>query len=94
LPLLAAAATGFGLTSSIILVISGALRWASVRAIAHALGVRRQAVLLPMRDALSFAIFVASFCGRTVFWRESDFPRRGERPHDGRRDKAHGDKAL
>ena len=29
--------------------------------------------LLPVRDALSFAVFVASFFGRTVFWRDQVF---------------------
>jgi hypothetical protein len=29
--------------------------------------------LLPLRDALSFAVFVASFFGRTVFWRDQVF---------------------
>jgi hypothetical protein len=29
--------------------------------------------LLPVRDALSFAVFVASFLGRTVFWRDQVF---------------------
>ena len=29
--------------------------------------------LLPLRDALSFAVFVASFFGRTVFWRDQLF---------------------
>jgi len=28
---------------------------------------------LPVRDALSFAVFVASFFGRTVFWRDQVF---------------------
>jgi hypothetical protein len=28
---------------------------------------------LPVRDALSFAVFVASFCGRKVFWRGQNF---------------------
>ncbi len=29
--------------------------------------------LLPVRDALSFAVFVASFFGRRVFWRDQNF---------------------
>jgi ceramide glucosyltransferase len=71
---LGAAMTGFGLTSCIFVVISCALRWASARAIASALGVPpAKPWLLPVRDALSFAVFVASFCGRTVFWRDQNF---------------------
>ncbi|MGC2203939.1 MAG: bacteriohopanetetrol glucosamine biosynthesis glycosyltransferase HpnI [Stellaceae bacterium] len=71
---LGAVATGFGLTSCLFLVISLVLRWASTRVIAHALGVSPATPwLLPMRDALSFAVFVASFFGRTVVWRDRVF---------------------
>jgi ceramide glucosyltransferase len=71
---LAAAATGFGLTACIFLVISCILRWASARVIADALGLPpAKPWLLPVRDALSFAVFVASFFGRTVFWRDQVF---------------------
>jgi ceramide glucosyltransferase len=71
---LAAAAAGFGLTPCIFLVISCVLRWATARAIAGALGVPpAKPWLLPLRDALSFAVFVASFFGRTVFWRDQVF---------------------
>jgi ceramide glucosyltransferase len=67
---LGAAATGFGLTSCIFLVISLALRWATAGMIAGALGLTTAKLwLLPARDALSFAVFVASFFGRAVFWR-------------------------
>jgi ceramide glucosyltransferase len=92
---LVAAATGFGLTASIFLVISCALRWATARATAHALGLPpAKPWLLPMRDALSFAVFVASFCGRTVFWRDQIFhvEASGRMTVDG--DEARGDKAL
>jgi len=71
---LAAAAAGFGLTALIFLVISCVLRWATARVIADALGVPpAKPWLLPVRDALSFAVFVASFFGRTVFWRDQVF---------------------
>ena len=67
---IAAIATGFGLTSCIVLVISMALRWATAGVIAGALGLTTTKLwLLPLRDALSFAVFVASFFGRAVFWR-------------------------
>jgi ceramide glucosyltransferase len=65
-----AIATGFGLTSSIFVVISLLLRWATAAVIAGVLGLPTAKLwLLPVRDALSFAVFVASFFGRAVFWR-------------------------
>ncbi len=71
---LGAAATRFGLTSCVFLGITCLARWASARAIARALGLpAARPWLLPMRDALSFAVFVASFFGRTVFWRDQHF---------------------
>ncbi len=71
---LGAAAAGFGLTSCIFLAISWLLRWGSARTIAVALGLPgRRLWLLPARDALSFAVFVASFFGRTVIWRDQHF---------------------
>jgi ceramide glucosyltransferase len=67
---LGATVTGFGLTSCIFLVISLALRWATAGVIAGVLGLTTAKLwLLPVRDALSFAVFVASFFGRAVFWR-------------------------
>jgi ceramide glucosyltransferase len=71
---LGAIATGFGLTSSIFLVISLLLRWATAGVIAGALGLAPDRLwMLPARDALSFAVFVASFFGRAVFWRDQLF---------------------
>jgi ceramide glucosyltransferase len=71
---LGAAATRFGLTSCVFLVISCALRWITARAVARELGLSApQPWLLLARDALSFAVFVASFFGRTVFWRDQLF---------------------
>ena len=71
---LAAAAAGFGLTACVFLVISCLLRWATAWVIARALGLSAAKLgLLPVRDALSFAVFVASFFGRTVFWRDRIF---------------------
>ena len=72
--LLGAATTGFGLTSSIFLVISLLLRWVTAGVIAGALGFAANRLwLLPVRDVLSFAVFVASFFGRSVFWRDQLF---------------------
>jgi ceramide glucosyltransferase len=71
---LAAATAGFGLTASTFLVISWVLRWGTARVIAAALGLPpAKPWLLLLRDALSFAVFVASFFGRTVFWRDQVF---------------------
>jgi ceramide glucosyltransferase len=69
-----ALATGFGLTASVFLVISVLLRWVTAGVIARALGFAfKRLWLLPARDALSFAVFVASFFGRKVFWRDQLF---------------------
>jgi ceramide glucosyltransferase len=74
LSLVAALLCGFSLTSLGFLALSCALRWASAGAIARRL--RLPAVglwLLPLRDLLSFAVFVGSFCGRNVSWRDQLF---------------------
>jgi ceramide glucosyltransferase len=71
---LGAAASRFGLTSCIFLMISCLLRWATAAVIADALGFNTAGLwLLPVRDALSFAVFVASFFGRRVSWRDQLF---------------------
>ena len=71
---LAAAAARFDLTACIFVVISCLLRWITARVIAGALRIPpAKPWLLPVRDALSFAVFVASFFGRTVFWRDQVF---------------------
>jgi ceramide glucosyltransferase len=71
---LAATFTGFGLTSCIFVAITYLVRWACARLTARALGLRSaRPALLPVRDALSFAVFVASFFARTVFWRDQHF---------------------
>jgi ceramide glucosyltransferase len=71
---LGAAAARFGLISWAFLAITLVLRWASAGAIAKALGLSRERLwLLPVRDALSFAVFVASFFGRNVVWRDQRY---------------------
>ena len=71
---LSAAASRFGLTSCIFLMISCLLRWATAVVIADALGFTTAGLwLLPVRDALSLAVFVASFFGRKVSWRDQLF---------------------
>ena len=70
----AAAVTGFGLTSCTFVAITYLVRWACARMTARALGLRSaRPALLALRDALSFAVFVASFFARTVFWRDQHF---------------------
>ncbi|MBV8755218.1 MAG: hypothetical protein JO328_20390 [Hyphomicrobiales bacterium] len=62
------------MTSSIFLGISCVLRWGSAWVIAHALGLRpAKPWVFLVRDALSFAVYVASFFGRTVVWRDESF---------------------
>ncbi len=47
------------------------LRWASAAAMARWLDLPRGGLwLLPLRDALSFAVFLSSFCGRSIRWGE------------------------
>lgn len=85
--LLAAFAAGMGPTASALLAISCLLRWGSAITIARRLGLSlRRFWLLPLRDLLSFAVFVASFCGRGVSWRGQLF-----RVDEGGRITAEGD---
>jgi ceramide glucosyltransferase len=72
--LLGAFVTGFSLTSCGLVAISCVVRWVAAAAIARSLGVAAGKLwLLPLRDALSFAVFLASFCGRSVSWRDRVF---------------------
>lgn len=51
-----------------------ALRGAVAATLARILDLpRRRLWLLPLRDVLSFAVFVGSFCGRSVSWRDQSF---------------------
>jgi ceramide glucosyltransferase len=85
--LLAAFAAGMGPTASAFLAISCLLRWGSAIAIARWLRLSlRRFWLLPLRDLLSFAVFVASFCGRSVSCRGQLF-----RVDEGGRITAEGD---
>ncbi|HML10421.1 MAG TPA: bacteriohopanetetrol glucosamine biosynthesis glycosyltransferase HpnI [Stellaceae bacterium] len=74
LSLIAALFCGFNSTSLGFLAISCALRWASAGAIARILKLPSAGLwLLPLRDLLSFAIFIGSFFGRSVSWRDQLF---------------------
>lgn len=71
---LAAAALGSGVSAWGFVLLSLLLRWTSAAVIAHRLALPRDGLwLLPLRDALSFAVFVGSFCGRSVVWRDQLF---------------------
>lgn len=74
LALLAAAGSGFRLAPTILLGITCILRWTAAGVMARTLGCpTRKLWLLPARDVLSFAVFVASFFGRRVLWRDQSF---------------------
>jgi ceramide glucosyltransferase len=71
---LAALACGLSLTSLEFLAMSCLLRWGTAGAIARLLRLPTAGLwLLPLRDLLSFAVFIASFCGRNVSWRDQLF---------------------
>ena len=71
---LAAAASGSTQAAWGFVLLSLALRWISAAIIAHRLDLPRTGLwLLPLRDALSFAVFLGSFCGRSVMWRDQSF---------------------
>lgn len=74
LALLAAAAAGFSAEASWLVLASCILRWLSAGIVARSLDLPRRGLwLLPLRDALSFAVFLSSFCGRSVLWRDQLF---------------------
>jgi ceramide glucosyltransferase len=71
---LAALICGLSLTSLGFLAMSCVLRWATAGAIARKLHLPTRGLwLLPLRDLLSFAVFVGSYCGRNVSWRNQFF---------------------
>ncbi|MFI4947185.1 MAG: bacteriohopanetetrol glucosamine biosynthesis glycosyltransferase HpnI [Alphaproteobacteria bacterium] len=71
---LAAMLWGSGSAAWDCVLISVLLRWISAILIARRLDLPRAGLwLLPLRDALSFAVFLYSFCGRSVLWRDQLF---------------------
>jgi ceramide glucosyltransferase len=71
LAMLGAAAGRFALTLVVFLAISCVLRWVTASVIAGVLKLPTTGLwLLPARDLLSFAVFVAGFLGRRVSWRD------------------------
>ena len=74
LALLGGCLAGFGWASLGVLGVALLGRFAMVRATDRALGLEATPVwLLPLRDALSFGVFLASYCTRTVAWRNRKF---------------------
>ncbi len=74
LAVLAACLAGFGWLSLAVLGIALLGRFAMVRATDRALGLEPTPLwLVPLRDALSFGVFLASYCTRTVAWRDRTF---------------------
>jgi ceramide glucosyltransferase len=89
--ILAAFATGLSAAGCMVLLISCLLRWGSAAAIARMFGLPLGNLwLLPVRDALSFVVFIASFCGRSVSWRDQVF----QVDQGGRMTAAEGDKPV
>jgi ceramide glucosyltransferase len=87
---LIAAALGRQPAAGAVVLLSVLLRWGSAAAIARWLDLPRRGLwLLPLRDVLSFAVFVASFCGRSVLWRNHQF-----RVEPGGRLRVEGDKPV
>jgi ceramide glucosyltransferase len=71
---LAAALFGSGPAAWGTIAVALLLRWTSAAAIARWLDLPRSGLwLLPLRDALSFAVFLGSFCGRSIHWGEQQF---------------------
>jgi ceramide glucosyltransferase len=74
LTVLAAAVAGFSAAACWLVLVSCVLRWLSAGLIARRLDLPIGGLwLLPVRDALSFAVFLSSFCGRSVLWRDQLF---------------------
>jgi len=74
LALLAGAVAGFSAIACWLALISCMLRWISAGIIARSLALPIGGLwLLPLRDVLSFAVFIGSFCGRSVLWRDQLF---------------------
>jgi len=85
-----AALLGPGAPAVAVASISLLLRWGSAALIARWLDLPRRGLwLLPLRDVLSFAVFVGSFCGRSVLWRNQQF-----RVEPGGRLRVEGDKPV
>ena len=87
---LAAAASSFSAAGCWLVLASCLMRWISAGIIAGSLALPIGGFwLLPLRDILSFAVFLGSFCGRSVLWRDQLF-----RVEPGGRMTVEGDKSV
>jgi ceramide glucosyltransferase len=74
LAMLAVLLTGFAVPALVVLAVSIVARFLLAAVIERAARRRGRLLwLLPLRDMLSFAVFVGSFLGRTVEWRGETF---------------------
>jgi ceramide glucosyltransferase len=74
LGLVSAAASGFSPAAATVLLVALACRAALLYQVDRSLGVQdRRWWLWPVRDVLSFIIFLATFFGRSVTWRKRRF---------------------
>lgn len=74
LALLATALGALPLAAPAMLALALLSRWLAARRIDRALGLAPRSLwLLPLRDLLSFIVFLASFLGRNVAWRDHRF---------------------
>jgi ceramide glucosyltransferase len=90
LTVLAAAAFDPGMPAWWFVLVSLMLRWLTAGIIARRLALPIGGLwLLPLRDVLSFAVFLGSFCGRSVLWRDQLF-----RVGPGGRMSVEGDKPV
>ena len=90
LTVLAAAAFGPNTTAWWFVLVSLLLRWLTAGIIARRLALPVGGLwLLPLRDALSFVVFLGSFFGRSVLWRDQLF-----RVEAGGRMTVEGDKPV
>jgi ceramide glucosyltransferase len=88
LALIAAVAGAPGLVALLGLPVALLIRFGMVRAVDHALGLDRTPLWrVPVRDLISFAVYVASFFAKTVAWRDHQFEvsRQGRLIGDGDR---------
>jgi ceramide glucosyltransferase len=87
---LAVAASGLSELAWWFVLVSLLLRWLTAGIIARSLALPTGGLwLLPLRDVLSFVVFLGSFCGRSVLWRDQLF-----RVEPGGRMTVEGDKPV
>jgi ceramide glucosyltransferase len=71
---LAVATSGLSELAWWFVLVSLLLRWLTAGIIARSLALPTGGLwLLPLRDVLSFVVFLGSFCGRSVLWRDQLF---------------------